>query len=164
MLASLPVCFNVLAIELIFFPYWHPCFTHPPPQDKEERSKYRAKIFLGYTSNLISAGTRETFRYLAKNKMVGVCYSLNPRTQNDGPNPSSRKGGNAKLIVPPKQLIISDLAGRRHCDYGRRSGRGLHQMPREHLYGRLCDEGKGLLNIWSATVYPNSGVDTDVII
>eukprot|EP01086_Lenisia_limosa_P003464 TRINITY_DN17981_c0_g1_i1.p1 TRINITY_DN17981_c0_g1~~TRINITY_DN17981_c0_g1_i1.p1 ORF type:complete len:218 (+),score=59.71 TRINITY_DN17981_c0_g1_i1:45-656(+) len=41
-------------------------------QDKEERSKYRAKIFLGYTSNLISAGTRETFRYLAKNKMVDV--------------------------------------------------------------------------------------------
>jgi deoxyhypusine synthase len=32
----------------------------------------RCKIFLGYTSNLISAGTRETIRYLAQNNMVDV--------------------------------------------------------------------------------------------
>lgn len=30
-------------------------------------------IFLGYTSNLISSGIRETIRYLVQHNMVGSC-------------------------------------------------------------------------------------------
>lgn len=43
-----------------------------PRADVAEREQVRCKIFLGYTSNLISAGTRETIRYLVQNKMVDV--------------------------------------------------------------------------------------------
>lgn len=35
------------------------------------RTLTNCTIFLGYTSNLISAGTRETIRYLVQNNMVG---------------------------------------------------------------------------------------------
>ena len=38
---------------------------------KDERGN-RCKIFLGYTSNLISAGVRENIRYLVQHKMVDV--------------------------------------------------------------------------------------------
>ncbi|KAL3684621.1 hypothetical protein R1sor_002643 [Riccia sorocarpa] len=45
--------------------------------DEEERSEEfrrncKCKIFLGYTSNLVSAGVRETIRYLVEHKMVDV--------------------------------------------------------------------------------------------
>lgn len=43
--------------------------------DPEVRQKTRCKIFLGYTSNLVSAGTREQLRYLAKHHMVDVIAS-----------------------------------------------------------------------------------------
>mmetsp|Transcript_22976 Transcript_22976/g.38460 ORF Transcript_22976/g.38460 Transcript_22976/m.38460 type:complete len:368 (+) Transcript_22976:420-1523(+) len=36
----------------------------------EERAKVRCKIFLGYTSNLISAGTREVIRYVFQHSMI----------------------------------------------------------------------------------------------
>lgn len=36
------------------------------------RRNTKTKIFLGYTSNLISAGVREQIRYLVQNKMVDV--------------------------------------------------------------------------------------------
>ena len=45
---------------------------HPTWADPAVRAKIRCKIFFGYTSNLISAGTRETIRYLAQHKMVDV--------------------------------------------------------------------------------------------
>ncbi|KAJ4932280.1 hypothetical protein JOQ06_010705 [Pogonophryne albipinna] len=38
----------------------------------EDRSKAGCTIFLGYTSNLISSGIRESIRYLAEHKMVDV--------------------------------------------------------------------------------------------
>ncbi|XP_049416574.1 deoxyhypusine synthase-like [Epinephelus fuscoguttatus] len=38
----------------------------------EHRSRSGCTIFLGYTSNLISSGVRETIRYLAQHKMVDV--------------------------------------------------------------------------------------------
>ncbi|KAJ3411894.1 hypothetical protein HDV05_001529 [Chytridiales sp. JEL 0842] len=41
-------------------------FTH------EERSKVKCKIFLGYTSNMVSSGLREVIRYLCEHKMVDV--------------------------------------------------------------------------------------------
>ena len=44
--------------------------TRPSLLKEDVRSKLRTTIFLGYSSNLISSGLRETFRYLVKNKMV----------------------------------------------------------------------------------------------
>eukprot|EP00033_Pygsuia_biforma_P002207 GCRY01002445.1.p1 GENE.GCRY01002445.1~~GCRY01002445.1.p1 ORF type:complete len:370 (-),score=63.00 GCRY01002445.1:27-1136(-) len=43
--------------------------------DPAVRSRTRAKIFFGYTSNLISSGVRDTIRYLCQNKMVDVIVS-----------------------------------------------------------------------------------------
>ncbi|ORY04593.1 Deoxyhypusine synthase [Basidiobolus meristosporus CBS 931.73] len=44
-------------------------------KDPEVRANTRCKIFLGYTSNLISSGLRETLRFLAEHKMVDVIVS-----------------------------------------------------------------------------------------
>eukprot|EP01134_Creolimax_fragrantissima_P005560 CFRG5560T1 len=44
-------------------------------RDPEVRKHVRCTIFLGFTSNLISSGVRETICYLAKNKMVDVMVS-----------------------------------------------------------------------------------------
>jgi deoxyhypusine synthase len=41
-------------------------------KDPEARAKVRCKIFLSFTSNMISSGMRETIKYLVKNKMVDV--------------------------------------------------------------------------------------------
>ncbi|CAK4086540.1 unnamed protein product [Aphanomyces euteiches] len=41
-------------------------------QDPAVRAATKCKIFLGYTSNLISSGLRETLRFLAQHKMVDV--------------------------------------------------------------------------------------------
>ncbi|RHZ03001.1 hypothetical protein DYB37_003714 [Aphanomyces astaci] len=41
-------------------------------QDPAVRANTTCKIFLGYTSNLISSGLRETLRFLAQHKMVDV--------------------------------------------------------------------------------------------
>ncbi|KAL2652848.1 hypothetical protein R1flu_020976 [Riccia fluitans] len=41
-------------------------------KSEEFRSNCKCKIFLGYTSNLVSAGVRETIRYLVEHKMVDV--------------------------------------------------------------------------------------------
>jgi len=41
----------------------------------EARKKVKCTIFLGYTSNMISSGVRETIKYLVKNKMVDVLVS-----------------------------------------------------------------------------------------
>jgi hypothetical protein len=43
--------------------------------DPAERAEKRCKIFLGYTSNLISSGLRETFCFLAKHRLVDVIVS-----------------------------------------------------------------------------------------
>lgn len=40
--------------------------------DKSGESKSGCTIFLGYTSNLISSGVRESIRYLAEHKMVHI--------------------------------------------------------------------------------------------
>lgn len=45
------------------------------PQDDALRKETRCKIFLGYTSNLVSAGTREQLKFLAKHSMVDVIVS-----------------------------------------------------------------------------------------
>ncbi|KAL6984685.1 deoxyhypusine synthase [Sarracenia purpurea var. burkii] len=47
----------------------------PPMEDggeEEERESVRCKVFLGFTSNLISSGVRETVRYLLQHHMVDV--------------------------------------------------------------------------------------------
>lgn len=43
-----------------------------PSDDVPEPENIRCKIFLGYTSNLISAGVREHIRYLVQHRMVDV--------------------------------------------------------------------------------------------
>mmetsp|Transcript_3450 Transcript_3450/g.4981 ORF Transcript_3450/g.4981 Transcript_3450/m.4981 type:complete len:377 (+) Transcript_3450:38-1168(+) len=40
--------------------------------DPEQRAKVKCKIFLSYTSNLISSGVRECLRFLAEHKLVDV--------------------------------------------------------------------------------------------
>lgn len=44
----------------------------PALKDPCIRSRIRARIFLGYTSNQISSGQREVLKFLVKNKMVDV--------------------------------------------------------------------------------------------
>ena len=50
--------------------------------DPEERANTKATIFLGYTSNLISSGLREHFRFIAQHRLVGhIClltHNLRP--------------------------------------------------------------------------------------
>ncbi|KAJ2455397.1 Deoxyhypusine synthase [Coemansia sp. RSA 2424] len=48
---------------------------HNENRDIEYRKTVKCKIFLGYTSNLVSSGIRETIKYLVKNKMVDVVVS-----------------------------------------------------------------------------------------
>ena len=44
-------------------------------EDSPERKNKKCKIFLGYTSNLISSGLRDIFCFLAKHRMVDVIVS-----------------------------------------------------------------------------------------
>ncbi|RLN02448.1 hypothetical protein BBJ28_00006240 [Nothophytophthora sp. Chile5] len=44
-------------------------------KDPAYRAQVKCKIFLGYTSNLISSGLRESLRFLAQHKMVDVIVS-----------------------------------------------------------------------------------------
>ena len=51
--------------------------SHEPETDSHreslvDRESVRTKIFLGFTSNLISSGVREHIRYLAQHRMVDV--------------------------------------------------------------------------------------------
>ncbi|KAJ1803302.1 Deoxyhypusine synthase, partial [Coemansia sp. RSA 2598] len=49
--------------------------ANDPENSVEQRSSIKCKIFLGYTSNLVSSGIRETIKYLAKNSLVDVLVS-----------------------------------------------------------------------------------------
>jgi len=44
----------------------------PEFKEKSVRDKFRTKIFLGFTSNLVSSGLRETLRFLVQRQMVQV--------------------------------------------------------------------------------------------
>eukprot|EP01113_Clastostelium_recurvatum_P040933 TRINITY_DN6437_c0_g1_i1.p1 TRINITY_DN6437_c0_g1~~TRINITY_DN6437_c0_g1_i1.p1 ORF type:complete len:379 (-),score=69.08 TRINITY_DN6437_c0_g1_i1:21-1106(-) len=44
-------------------------------KDLEVRKNTKCKIFLGYTSNLVSSGVRESIKYLVQHKMVDVLVS-----------------------------------------------------------------------------------------
>jgi deoxyhypusine synthase len=46
--------------------------TDPEHADPAFRARTRTKIYLGYTSNLISAGVREQIRWLVQQRMVDV--------------------------------------------------------------------------------------------
>jgi deoxyhypusine synthase len=48
------------------------CNVKPLLMEPNDRPVNNCTIFLGYTSNMISAGTRDTIRYLVKNNMVDV--------------------------------------------------------------------------------------------
>eukprot|EP00768_Dysnectes_brevis_P002909 gnl/Dysnectes_brevis/2120_a2463_1276.p1 GENE.gnl/Dysnectes_brevis/2120_a2463_1276~~gnl/Dysnectes_brevis/2120_a2463_1276.p1 ORF type:complete len:406 (-),score=110.12 gnl/Dysnectes_brevis/2120_a2463_1276:121-1338(-) len=45
------------------------------PEDPEERAAIRCKVFLGYTSNLVSSGLRSVIRFLVRHKMVDCVVS-----------------------------------------------------------------------------------------
>ena len=49
-----------------------PLLPNDPCSDPKVRASTRCKIFLGYTSNLISAGVREHVRFLVQHKLVDV--------------------------------------------------------------------------------------------
>lgn len=44
--------------------------------DEFIRRKNNCTIFLGYTSNIVSSGLRETIRFLVENKMVWSFYTF----------------------------------------------------------------------------------------
>eukprot|EP00842_Homolaphlyctis_polyrhiza_P000041 jgi/Hompol1/1037/HPOL_004095-RA len=48
---------------------------HDDFKDPAVRARTRCKIFLGYTSNLVSSGLREVIRYLVQHRMVDVVVS-----------------------------------------------------------------------------------------
>lgn len=50
----------------------HGACAHPPLTDPCPPLTNRCKIFLAYTSNLVSAGLRETIRFLVEHRMVDV--------------------------------------------------------------------------------------------
>jgi deoxyhypusine synthase len=59
-------------------------------QDIEARKKVRSTVFLGYTSNMISSGVRESIRFLAQHRMVYAillppCPPKNPLIRPTGP-------------------------------------------------------------------------------
>jgi len=43
----------------------------------------KCRIFLGYTSNLVSAGTRETIRFLVKHRLVDVIVTTTGGVEED---------------------------------------------------------------------------------
>jgi deoxyhypusine synthase len=43
-------------------------------KDLEYRKSVTCKVFLGFTSNLISSGVRDVVRYLCQHHMVSVCF------------------------------------------------------------------------------------------
>lgn len=52
-------------------------------RDPEVRARTRCTIFLGFTSNLISAGTRESIRYLCQHKLVDVLVTTGGGIEED---------------------------------------------------------------------------------
>lgn len=78
----------LVILTMIIYNVDHCCLTSSHPQiekrlepveedegngSDEHRSKSGCTIFLGYTSNLISSGVRESIRYLVEHKMVHMC-------------------------------------------------------------------------------------------
>lgn len=66
----------ILMVRIIFQLDWR--LSHEPLEEdcSEEqkdpvfRENVKCKVFLGFTSNIISSGVRETIRFLAEHKMV----------------------------------------------------------------------------------------------
>lgn len=42
-------------------------------EDEFIKRKFHCTIFLGYTSNMVSSGIRETIRFLVQHKLVSLC-------------------------------------------------------------------------------------------
>ena len=45
-------------------------------RDEEYRKSVKCKVFLGFTSNLISSGVRDTVRYLTEHRMVSFALEM----------------------------------------------------------------------------------------
>lgn len=79
-------------------------------------------IFLGFTSNLISSGVRETIRYLVQHKMV------NPKFQNSF---------KFTFQLDVMKLSFYSFSGGCDCHHSRWNRRGPHQVPGPHFPGRF---------------------------
>lgn len=96
------------------------CREKPIPKDKHEdnedpfiRIDNNCTIFLGYTSNIVSSGLRETIKFLAEHKLVRfVCLKF----------------------VFFSQAKLSD---RLHSDDGGRNRRRFHKMPGTYVHRRF---------------------------
>lgn len=44
-------------------------------REAEFRESVRCKVFMGFTSNLVSSGVRDTIRYLVEHHMVSAMYT-----------------------------------------------------------------------------------------
>ena len=73
--------------------------TDAQPQEPDFAKKTRCKIFLGYTSNLVSAGTREQLKYLAKHRMVDVIVSSAGGIEEDFIKVCFSRSQNCKLLL-----------------------------------------------------------------
>lgn len=68
---------------------WRLSDEPPDPHRSDEfneplfRARTRAKIFLGFTSNMISSGVREVLRYLAQHRMVDVMVTTGGAVEED---------------------------------------------------------------------------------
>ena len=130
----------------------HCCLITPQPQiekrlepvqpeegkdskDSVDNPKLGCTIFLGYTSNLISSGVRESIRYLAQHKMVHVkpCF-LTLKLQVTFHTTGGR--------VYQNSCCFSVLGGC-DCNHSRRHRGGFNQMYGPHVPGRLQPAGQG---------------------
>lgn len=93
------------------------------------QAKPGCTIFLGYTSNLISSGVRESIRYLAEHKMVNTSCLFGTKYQ-------------AHRLVSHNLPDWSALGGC-DCDHGWRRWGGFYQVSCSHVPGRLQSLRKG---------------------
>jgi deoxyhypusine synthase len=73
--------------------------------------KAKARIFLGYTSNMVSSGLREVIAYLVKNKMVDVLVTTAGGVEED-------------IIKSLKPFLIGDF----HCDDAELREKGVNRI------------------------------------
>ena len=130
----------------------------------EARRDVKAKIFLGFTSNMISSGVREVIRYLVQHKHVDVivttrvnqtafkmrvlCVVLEHPVEI-----LARHAGGCLFAGEPERALQtrsacsparnSRLVGYRAGDDGRRHRRGPHEVSGAAQDGRLRFKGRG---------------------
>lgn len=88
-------------------------------EDEYIKRKYSCTIFLGYTSNMVSCGIRDTIRFLVQHKMVG----LKTYTQQHVSHTS---------VIQNKIFV-----GRLYCYYSRWSRGGFNKVFSTYIYWKI---------------------------